>query len=279
MKVEVILPAIERWHCLDLLLKNMEKAEKPEGVQVLCVATCGDSYASKLESGLISIFGKDKTRLIRKSGTWIEHDKLRREYYESPLLPEGEDTRLTKLRSVYDTYSKIVELVDRSADLFWFIEDDTLFPLDVFTRYKQYMDVLRADAVTGVSYYWHTLEKHSRNFWSLSVKKSPDGARELKLEPMEPMQSGVVHLGATGLGNVLAKSETVLSWSPESYVDIGSGADISFFYNAMRRGFRAYGVWDIFLPHITKHQNGDIEIRGRVDSTLLPLFGMAHGNN
>jgi hypothetical protein len=180
---------------------------------------------------------------------------------------------------VYDTYSRLVQAANRDADLFWFIEDDTLFPLDVFKRYSELMGALRADIVTGVSYYWHTLERHSRNFWALEVKKGADGAKELQLDPIGPQAHGAVLLGATGLGNVLAKREPVLSWSPESYVNIGSGADISFFYNAMRKGFRAYGVWDIFLPHITKHQNGDVELRGRLDASLLPLLGMAHGRN
>jgi len=263
---------------VDLLLANLQAARKPEGVQVLCAVTSGDKFHDYLRDGLKGIFG-ESVRILRQPGSGIEHDEIRRRHYECRLQYEREDPQIEKLKAVFKTYQLLLSNVDRSADFFWFIEDDTLFPLDVFDRYLDFMRVLRADIVTGVSYYWHTQERHARNFWSIKDLRDKDGVKALRLDPIPGEREGVVRLGATGLGNVLAKAESVLSWTPESYMDIGSGADISFFYNAMRKGFRAFGLWDTYLPHITKHVNGDIEIRGRIDTSLLPLIGAGRADN
>lgn len=274
MKVQIILPIIERWYCVDLLLSNLKEAVKPKDCSVLSICTSGDAFYEHLKNGLDSIFGKKNVEIIRKQGSFVEHSQLRKNYYEASIPVSGEDIRLTKLRAVFSTYDIAVEAVDRTVDYFWFIEDDTLFQLDIFDRYVDYMNVLRADIVTGVSYYWHTDKNHSRNFWDLKVERNKEGFNQIELRPINCEDSGVIRLGATGLGNVLATREAVLSWKPESYVDMGSGADISFFYNAMVKGFRAFGIWDIYLPHITNHQGGDIEIRGRIDKSLLHLLGV-----
>jgi len=272
LKVEIILPAIERWHCVDLLLENLRLAVKPPDVRVLCVLSSSDAYYDKLKDGLGSIFSPDCVRIIRNPAGFIEHDQLRIKHYETNLVSDGEDIRLTKLKAVYDTYSLVLRNVDRNADMYWFIEDDTLFQLDIYSKYRDYMKVLDADIVTGVSYYLHTESNHSRNFWNITMQKQDNGDKEMKLTTIPCEHGGVVKLGATGLGNVLAKRETVLTWAPETYSDIGSGADISFFFNAMKKDYKAYGIWNIYLPHITKHTGGDIEIRGRIDKSLIPIL-------
>lgn len=265
MKVQIILPMIERWHCIDLMLANLRLANRPQDCSVLCVLTSGDEYFNYIKPKLEEIF--ENVQFVRKEGVGVEHSELRTRYYESNVPHDGEDIRMTKLKAVYDTYQKVVENIDRSVDYYWFIEDDTLFQIDIFDRYMQYMETLDADIVSGVSYYWHTESNHCRNFWSIKPKGDT-----IELTPIPHQNHGVVYLGATGLGNVLAKKKAVTTWSPETYAEIGSGADISFFYNAMRKGLMAYGIWDIFLPHITKHTNGDIEIRGRIDRSLRELI-------
>lgn len=270
-KVQILFPVIERWHCVDLMLRNLEKAQKPKNVSIVSVVSCSDPFFERLKSGLNDIFGEQSTKIIRKDDKWIDHDQLRSLYYETDLKPDNQDVRIEKLKAVYSTYTLLINNIDRESDLFWFIEDDTLFQLDIYNRYLDFMKILNADIITGVSYYWHTESNHSRNFWNVSVQNGDGNERRLTLAPIPAQRSGVVELGASGLGNVLAKRDTVLTWVPESYIDIGSGADISFFYSAMKHHFKAYGIWNIFLPHITKHTNGDIEIRGRIDKSLSPL--------
>ena len=266
MKLEILFPTIERWHCVDLVLENMRLAEKPENTQILCVLSGSDKYAKYVEKKLKEIF--KKVRMVRNKDTFIEHDQLRKKQYENIWCPDPKIS-FEKLLKVTHTYQLIKENVDKSADYYWFIEDDTLFPLNTFYNYLDMMRVLQADIVSGQSYYWHTLDKQKRNFWqieNISNKKEP-----IKLKEMGFCDEGVVRLGATGLGNVLCKSEAVKTWSPKTFLYLQSGADISFFYNAEKRGLKAYGVWNIYLPHITKYQNNDIEIRGRIDKSIIPL--------
>ncbi len=266
MKVEIIFPTIERWHCIDLILRNLKLAEKPEDIQVLSIISGSDKYADYVTEGLKSIF--KKVRIVRKNEEGIEHNEIRQDW--------GKNNRL-KLQQVYTTYELAIKNVDRTADFYWFIEDDTLFPLNIFGKFKTLLDVLDGDIITGISYYWPG-DKIARNFWNIKVDRvfpKGDSCNEttftLLKNDLIKQEKGVVQLGASGLGNVLAKRKTVLTWSPKSYANIGSGADISFYYNAKLKGYTVYGVWNIFLPHITIFHDGSIEIRGRIDKSLFPV--------
>jgi len=272
-KVEILFPTIERWHCIDLILKNMELANKPKNTQILCVCAGSDKYKNYVKRNLEKIF--KKVNFIENPDEGIEHDKLR-------SVSKGEkdwtnEINIKKIENVYKTYSLAKENIDKDVDYYWFIEDDTLFPLDIFNRYFNLLKGLKADIITGVSYYWHEFGVSPRNFWNLEVTKvfgEDDNSSEFtfNITPMNKQDEGVVKLGASGLGNVLAKKEVILEWQPQEHTNIGSGADISFFYNAYLKGFIAYGVWDIYLPHITKYENGDIAILGRIDKSLIPLL-------
>jgi len=211
--IEILLPMIERWHCVDWVLKNIELAEKPEDIQILCVITASDKYVEYVKKKLDKIF--DKVRIIRKDDFAIEHDELRRRYYSVKTNCNPDKIREEKLRSVYRTYQKIVDNVDTEADYYWFIEDDTLFPLDIYSKYMNLIRKLRADIITGVSYYWHTKENRCRNFWNLEVTRTfgeKDTSNEVALNvtPIQAQTVGIIRLGATGLGNVISKKEAVL---------------------------------------------------------------------
>lgn len=272
---EILFPCIERWHCIDLVLKNLQMAVKPKDIQILCIVSGSKEYRDYLDKRLNEIF--TKVRIIVNQDTFVEHDKLRSIQYENAYAPDLEIS-VIKMKKVYETYTLITQHMDRSADLYWFIEDDTLFPLDTFTRYTQIMEALKGDIVTGISYYWHTLDNMKRNFWKVEYKKvfgNNDTSKEMTihLENIKDCNDGVVRLGASGLGNVLAKQRAVMSWIPKNYMHINSGADISFFVSAMERNYKAYGICNLYLPHITKYDGGDIEIRGRIDKNLIPIIG------
>ena len=266
MKTEIIFPTIERWHCIDLVLENIRQAEKPDDIQVLIIASGSEKYKKYVEKKFKEIF--KKVRVVRNKETGIEHDKLRKIQYENLWEPDLKIS-VEKMHKVYRTYQLAKDNIDKTADYFWFIEDDTLFPLRTYSHYRNLMDILQADIISGQSYYWHTLDKIKRNFWKLLISKD----NEVALKEFDGFISdeGIVRLGATGLGNVLATNRAVKTWQPMSLINLKSGADISFFLNAQVRGFPAYGIYNIYLPHITKYQNGDIEIRGRIDKSIIPL--------
>jgi hypothetical protein len=278
MKTEIIFPTIERWHCVDLVLENMRLAEKPEDIQVLCVLAGSDDYYNYVKNRLEKIF--KKVRIIRNPDGFIEHSKLRKEIYENQYISNVKIND-QKLLNIFKTYQLAMDNIE-DADLYWFIEDDTLFPLDVFKKYTDAMDIFNCDIVSGQSYYWHTLDKQKRNFWKtverpLFGQGDTSGEKIVVLEDLGMQEEGAVKLGATGLGNVLAKKETVKSWHPMEMHKIQNGADIAFFYNAELKGFPAYGIWSIYLPHITVYSNKDIEIRGRIDESIIPLVNKFYG--
>lgn len=265
--IEIIFPTIPRWHCIDLMLKNIQAAHKPDDIQVLAVVSGDDEYAQYVEDGFKKIF--DRVRIVRNDDVYIEHDKLRERQYESqqPDL----DVSVKKLLKVYQTYTLAVQNADKKADYYWIMEDDTLFPLDTYDRYMQVMDFMGGDIVTGISYYWHTGDTGKRNFWKVHWKKT-DKTYDVKLTNMEDCDDGIVKLGASGLGNVICKREALLTWTPKTFLSIKSGADISFFINALERNYPAYGLCNLSLPHITRHQKGAIEIKGKIEESLIPLI-------
>ena len=268
MKTEIIFLTIERWHCIDLVLDNIALANKPKDIQVLCVISGSDKYFNHIKNAMMELFG-DRARFVRNEEEGIEHDKLREDRLKNKGYPMGKE----KADKIYRAYSLVKDNLDKTADYYWFIEDDTLFPLDVYDRYTKLMDALNADVITGISYYWHFPVRTTRNFWRIKENKTfPEGdsssESRLVLEPMEHQDKGIAKLGGSGLGNVLAKRDAVLSWQPKSFKHLRSGADISFYYNAMKNGFDAYGDWSISLPHITKHIGGGVEIFGKVDREL-----------
>jgi len=254
-KVELIYPTIARWHCVDLMLKNLEKAEKPKNIQVLAIVASDDKFANYLEKGLKKIF--KKVRVVRNDQKPVEHDELRGRIEGKKLW--ASDINLRKIQNVKETYELAMKHIDKTADYYWFIEDDTLFPLNTYSRMIKAMDLLEADVVSGISYYWHTDKKDPRNFWQF-VKAVDEGIgnkgvkaddKAPSFQTMPPQDGGIAKLGATGLGNVIAKREVVKRWIPTEYPSIKSGADISFFWQCMQNGYSAYGIWDLFLPHIT----------------------------
>ena len=259
--IEIIFVTIPRWHCIDLVLKNLELASKPEDTQILAIISGDDKYAWYVEERLNKIF--KKVRIYRTPDNPVEHDAIRLNH----------DVNQKKIENIYKAYRYALSNIDHSADYYWIIEDDTLFPLDTCNRYLGLMEGLNADIISGISYYWH--EEMQRNFWNLEMTRlfgEGDTSTEYssKITPMQVQKNGVVRLGATGLGNVLVRRKAFEGW--ECQYNAGQGADIDYFIYAYKNNFVAYGVWDIFLPHITKYENGDINILGRLDKSLIPII-------
>lgn len=262
MKLEILFPTIERWHCIDLVLKCFELAEKPRDTQILAVIQSGDEYKEYVEKGLKKIF--DKVRIVHRKEKYLDHDTLRISKRKTGSWTQKENYK--KTLQVEKTYKQLVKHADKSVDCYWVAEDDTLFPLNFFTKAHKLMDALDADAVAGVSYRWRSNPPKNTNFCDINL----DEEGVTSFEVLDKKESGVVRLGMTGLSGMLAKKDCILSWKPTSIKCINSGADVSFSLNM--EGKRFFGCWDLSLPHITKYENGDIQILGRIDKSLLPLF-------
>ena len=264
--IEVIFITMERWHCIDLVLRNMELAKKPKDTQILTVISGSNEYFNYVNGRLEKIFYKVK--VVRNYETGVEHDEIRKE----------KEANEKKTNNIFNAYRLALSNRDHSADYYWIIEDDTLFPLDILNRYQAIMAGFYADIVSGVSYYWH--KEMLRNFWNIEVTKifPDDTCQEIScnISSMKQQNKGIIELGATGLGNVLIRSRAFKGWEPQ-YRIIEHGADIDFFAYAKINGFRAYGIWDIYLPHITKYENGDIAILGRLDKSLIQVINKNNG--
>jgi len=279
MKVQFLFLTIERWHCIDMVLENIRLAEKPEGMNCLCVATGSDKYVDHVSKKLGEMF--KEVKIVRNNDTFIEHSQIRYSA-ENPLVNlEAKKAEDAKYKKVFDAYALMHENLDRTADYYWLVEDDTMFPLNTFRRYMCLLEGLNADVVSGISYYWHQHSPRPRNFWNIDElndeigKKESNNGTRMRLLPMEDKESGVVRLGATGFGNMLAKAKPFLEWTPKELENQGRGtygADIEFFYNCMLKGYKCFGAWDIYLPHITKFENGDIAILGRIDRSLIQII-------
>ena len=278
MKTQIIFINIPRPHCIDQVLENIALADKPEDLSLLAVCAGPKEYQKELQKKIEYIFYKqsdgyfDKSRIkfVKNKDGWIDHDKIREDITALQV-------QIDKMLNVYKAYDLAMQNLDPTADYYWFIEDDTLFPLHTFTRYMEVMKEKNCDIVSGQSYYWHTLKDYKRNFWGLKEDKvfpDQDECEDVNVQIVDSYpekDEGVVKLGATGLGNVLAKGEVVRGWKPMDYVKINNGADIAFFYYAQQKGFKAYGIYDISLPHITLYPDGGIEIRGKIHENIIKI--------
>jgi len=163
-------------------------------------------------------------------------------------------------------------MADKDVDYYWIIEDDTLFPPDTFYRYLQFMKALKADVVSGLSYSYGINFYNWRNLWKIKFKKTfgeNDSADEktVDIKRIKP-KNEVIRLGATGLGNVLLKKKVIKGWRPTLPSDKGLGSDIDFFCYCKQRGYKAYAIKSINLPHFHKLKNGDIRLLGTIDKQL-----------
>jgi len=275
MKVEILLPIIERPHCVNLVLKNLEKAVKPEGCQMLAAVSSSDEYFSFIEKRLKEIF--KSARVFKISDSWIEHHEIRPDL-DSGTKWSKSNVNQEKMERVNKTYSFLQKTASRDVDYYWIMEDDNLFPFDTFTRYAYLMEGLKADIVTGVSYSWYQA-RMATNFWTLKKERvfgEQDACKEttLKIDYFEPMDEGVTRLGACGLVNVLMKKKVLLSWQPERIPELGSAADVSFFINAQKNNYKAYGIWNIRFPHITKIDEDTYQIMGKIDKGIMELINV-----
>ena len=275
MRIEILLPMIERKHCVNLVLRNIEKAEKPKDCQVLVVISASDEYVNFVRSKLEKIFVK--VRIIESKDKWIEHNEIRPEL-DGGINWSNSGINQEKMSKVCNTYKLLQKNADRDMDYYWNIEDDNLFPLDTFPRYFGLMEALRADIVTGVSYSWYQA-KLVTNFWTITLKKvfgENDTSNEMSysVDYFPYQDSGVVRLGACGLVNVLMKKEALLSWTPTRMRGLGSAADVSFFISVAKHKLKAFGVWDITLPHITRVDNEQYQIMGQIDKSTMELLNV-----
>jgi len=270
--IEILIPTIPRYHCIDLFLENLRLADKPKDTQILvCISGNDEKYTHYVQREIIKIFGKNRSRFIKYEEGGIEHDQVRGK--------ESGEKNQKKILNIYNVYNLLHLSADKRADYYWIMEYDTLFPLDTYQRYFDILTGLNGDIVTGCSYYWHIYKK--RNFWNLNkTRVFPEGDNcddcSWSVSDMEPKEQGVVKLGATGLGNILVKSNCFKTWYP--LAKIREGADISFFIHAAEQGYTAYGIWGLYLPHITKYENGDIEILGRINKSLINIIGGQNEN-
>lgn len=270
MKTQIIFINIPRPHCIDMVLENIALADKPSQPSVVCVCAGPKSYRDNLARKLASTKGIGEVKMVDNYDGYIDHDKIREDITALQV-------QIDKMLNVYKAYDLAMQNLDPTADYYWFIEDDTLFPLHTFNRYMEVMKEKNCDIVSGQSYYWHTLKDYKRNFWGLKEDKvfpDQDECEDVNVQIVDSYpekDEGVVKLGATGLGNVLAKGEVVRGWKPMDYVKINNGADIAFFYYAQQKGFKAYGIYDISLPHITLYPDGGIEIRGKIHENIIKI--------
>lgn len=273
--IEVLLPMIERRHCNNLVLRNIEKAEKPKDCQALAVVSASEEYTKFIQKRLEQIFSK--VRVINSNCNWIEHDEIRPEL-DNGVNWSNSGKNQDKMAKVCNTYKLLKENADRNADYYWNIEDDNLFPLDTFPRYMNLMQGLKADIITGVSYSWYEA-KLATNFWTIKLKNvfgENDSSKEkmYSADYFPYLDSGIVRLGACGLVNVLMKKEALLSWTPTKMLGLGSAADVSFFINAQEKGLKAFGVWDISFPHITVINDEYYQIMGKIDESIMELINV-----
>jgi len=277
-KTEIVFITCERWHCIDMLIDNIRQASKPRNYQVLAVVQGSRQYMKYVRDKFEEF--APSVRAIKIPGKPVDHsilkDKMKK--VRTWKVPEQDQ----KKQNVETAFRMAVENSDDGMDLYWIIEDDTLFPLDTFKRYRKIMEAMKGDAVSGVSYSWHNERPEVRNFWEFVPvldKKSDENVSipVFTLKSMPYQESGVSRLGSTGTGNVLAKNKPWTTWEPKWMRSISSGADISFWLNSYLRGYPAYGIWDVRLPHITTYPDGDIAIIGRLDKSLHHLVGL-NGN-
>ena len=271
MKTQIVFINIPRKHCIDLILENIKQAEKPEDLSILCICAGPEEYRDFLLNKLLEQFPVEKITFINNPDGWIDHDKIRKNIHEFQI-------QVDKMLKVYDAYQLAIDNLDPTADFYWFIEDDTMFPLHTYNRYLEIMKEKDCDIVSGQSYYWHTMGQIKRNFWGLKEDRIFEeydecGDTTVVIDDTYPERDdGVVKLGATGLGNVLAKGGVVRGWQPKDWLHIQNGADIAFFYYAEKKGFKAYGDYGIQLPHITIYPNKSIEIRGPIHESIWPIL-------
>jgi hypothetical protein len=253
-----------------MVLKNIELAEKPDDIQAVAVVSSSDEYFDYVKPRLEGLFKKIK--IIRNPDEGLDHGQLRAYQKRYSTYGLGKE----KLRKIEKTYDIVLENLDRSADYYWFIEDDNLFPLDTLKRHQDTIEFMKADISAGVSYFWSKHSPNGTNFWTIIRTKAKDNSGQeyetVKVEKKDEKESGIERLGAAGLCNILASKRSVLSWTPARLERIGSGADISFFLNAEDRGYPAYGNWGITLPHITIYPDGNIAILGKIDPSISPII-------
>ena len=274
MGTQILFPTIERWHCIDLILRNLELAYKPKNTSILCAITAGDKYANYVKDRLNKLF-KEVTvfRMDKGYGAGMDHNRIR--YHNDERDNETRKIELARCHAILGTYMMLTKNMDKNADYTWFIEDDTLFPLDVYTRYMNILNALDGDVVAGVSYHWHQFATVPHNFWKINVLKTPTGQALVKLESMQQKEEGVIKLGAAGLGNTLAKTEVVADWGRhiKEYAEITDmGADISFFHHLEKTNKKAFGVWSVHLPQVSIHEDGNIQFYGKIDKSLIPML-------
>ena len=212
MKIQMIFLTIPRWHCIDLVLKNIELAAKT-GVELslVLVVSGGDTYFNYVTQRFKDMNLFNNIKIVKMDNVPVEHDKIRDNGFSC-------QENKNKIENIFKAYQVAIDNIDFDVDYYWVIEDDTLFPFDTLERYMKLIDVFKADIISGVSYYWHSNHEYKRNFWNIIEKEHLIGNKEsdgkISIETITEQDSGIIKIGATGLGNVLAKAETVWGWKP-----------------------------------------------------------------
>ena len=277
-KIQILMPCIERWYCVDLMLRNFKLMEKPDGFHFsfLAAITNGGKYGDYLTKGLKKIFHQVESFEIINNNV-LQHDDIRKGKINPQLSRK-------KALDVYHAYDELMKRLDPTADYYLIVEDDTLFPLNSIPRYLSLMEPLNASVLSGISFTWEPVSNHGNymNFWEFGGRRDEIGGKEqtgelprnlIEIINMPYQKAGIAKLGAAGLGNVFIKGEVLRGWKPMDYIKLLGGADHAFFYYCEQNNYNAYGLWDHYLPHITKHENGDIEILGRIDNSLIKMLG------
>lgn len=274
-KVQIIFPTIVRWHCVDLVIENIKLAVKPRNVSMLIVCPNDEEYIDHLKKKLKEIGIKYEIVINPEEG--IEHDIIRPEITSEEFSrTQISYSNIRKTDNIFRTYKLAIEHCDKTADYYWIIEDDNLFPLDSYTRLKDAMRKKRASISSGLSWHWHSNEE-IHNFWQLTLKNSIpflEAETKMSIELIPKREKGIDRIGATGFCNMLTEGELFRNWKPiKTQNNWGSGADICYCAWAYINGKTIAGIWDLELPHITKYDDGKIRVIGKIDQTLFPLFG------
>ena len=270
-KVEIIYPTIERPEVLSVMLKCLKACEKPKDIRILAIVQASKGYKDRVEDGLRKIF--ENVRVVHLDEQGIDHIELGKAFKGNEEGWKENQKQIEKLEKLYRTYQNAVDNASRDVDYFWLMQDDQPFPPDTYPHFRKMIADTGGDIAAGVSFSWRNEEGMNHNFWEIEEGQTPDEENLAFPRIRLPIQEkGIIRIGATGLSNLLCKKDCFLNWKPVYDPKKNWGGDVSFFVNAWKQGYKAFGDWGHPIPHMTKNEEGEIRVLGRIKKNLVPIM-------
>ena len=268
-KIQMILITIPRYHSIGMVIENIKRAEKPQNMELLVIASGDDKYIEYLEGQLKGLDYK----LIRNKDKSVDHDRIRREMDSDPRV--NDDKRYYAFRA----YELAQKHCNPDADYYWFAEDDNLFPLDTYPRYMKALKNQNAEMVSGLSWHWFDNHFEGHNFWRLTLTQTfppafPAKEVSMRVEQLPQKDWGTEPIGAVGTCNMICKGDIFRGYDVmKGWATYNTGVDLALCIYAYEQNKKLLGIWDLELPHISKLEDGGIKIYGKIDKSLIPLLG------